>query len=120
MKHEPREVWLERVRRWEASGLSGREFATQEGVSFHTLCHWKVRLRAEGTTASRSIERQPARAHFVEVVASSSGAATPQLKSSVRVCDGFEVALANGRVLRIPANFEPAGVRNLLSILEGC
>jgi len=45
MSDEERErEWEERVRRWRASGLSAREFASQEGVGESTLGLWSRKL----------------------------------------------------------------------------
>ncbi len=47
MRRETRAMWRERVGRWDESGLSGREFAREEGVSEGTLRHGRWRLGAE-------------------------------------------------------------------------
>jgi len=42
-----RAVWAKRVERWADSGLSKNDFATEIGVSPHSLSWWKWRLSAE-------------------------------------------------------------------------
>ena len=38
-------IWLERVERWRASGLSQRAFALQEGYPVRQMGYWVRRLR---------------------------------------------------------------------------
>ena len=48
MERQSREVWVKRVERWQDSGLTAKEFATEIGVNYHTLQHWKYRLARAG------------------------------------------------------------------------
>jgi hypothetical protein len=114
MGRESREVWVRRVERWRESGLTAGEFAAELGVKAATLAHWKYRLSAEARKATR--DGAAARAEtlpFVEVkavaprseVAQSGGATT------------FEVVLASGAVLRVPAQFDAGALRRLLDVM---
>jgi hypothetical protein len=49
-RHDER-FWRERVEKWDASGLSARDFATREGVRPERLFFWKRRLRASSAMA---------------------------------------------------------------------
>jgi hypothetical protein len=62
--------WLERVRRWKASGLTAEAFAAREGTSAATLSWWRWRLAREGERIGKA--RRPAgpgisRTSFVEI-----------------------------------------------------
>jgi len=59
-KHAGAEVWRERVERWKASGLTGKEFAAKEDLSPRSLSWWGWRLR-RGTEAPAQARRRVAR-----------------------------------------------------------
>jgi hypothetical protein len=73
MEKSSRAEWRTRVRRWEESGLTAREFAAEMGINPRTLAYWKWRL---GKDAAETVDREaspaPARVSalsFVEVQA---------------------------------------------------
>lgn len=102
-----REEWRRRVARWQRSGMTARAFASASGVNAGTLRHWKYRLGREqrGAPAARSTGSSLGWP-FVEVVGTS-------------VADGrFEVELGRGRRVRVPASFDVAALRRLVSVLE--
>lgn len=95
---EAREV----MARLEQSGLSAREFAKREGLDTQRLYKWRVKLAelaGNGDTAVR----------FTEV-------AKPSLRSVAT--SGFEVALKNGRVIRVGAHFDPVALKSLLEVAD--
>jgi len=49
-----RQLWVERLARFSASGLRPAEFCATEGVSLPSFYCWKRRLHAEGARAERS------------------------------------------------------------------
>lgn len=87
------------VAQFEASGLSRRDFASLHDISVGSLARW--------------LQRQPAPAcapKFVRVVP----AAAPVAPS------WFELALPDGRRLRIPVGCDEAALRSLLGVLREC
>jgi len=100
--------WAEHVRHWRQSGLTAREFAKRVGVNAGTLSHWAWRLgRAQSTDQGRAGHhpRAAARPKFVELVADA-------------IADRrFELDLGDGRRLRIPSQFDTAGLEQLLAVL---
>jgi hypothetical protein len=78
-----------------ASGLSMDAFAAKEGLNSQRLYFWKRRLATEPNSPV------PA---FVEVV--------PRMVGSV------EVALRNGRILRVPVSIDARALRRLADALE--
>lgn len=50
-----RRIWRERLRRYERSSLSAKEFCAREGISLPSLYQWKKRLaNSDGATAAAS------------------------------------------------------------------
>jgi hypothetical protein len=50
MAKADREEWARRVQRWQESGLTAREFATEMGLKATTLTYWKWRLKTDSTS----------------------------------------------------------------------
>lgn len=106
MGGESRKVWARRVARWSKSGQSCAEFAAREGVKAKTLEWWRWRLRS----ASEQ-ERPPlvkADVAFVEL--------EPAVLE--KQYERIEVALANGRVVRVPFVFSDDVLGRVLSVAE--
>jgi len=82
-----------------ASGLSRRDFAKRHGVALATLARWLQRKPAE--SGGRNC--------FRVIVPT-----TPTPPA------WFELAMPDGRRLRIPAGCDPAALRSLLSVLSEC
>lgn len=120
MRQETRERWAARVARWQASGLTAKAFAAQEGINAGTLSFWKWRLAKEAPPATPA---QPARrkpkasrasaetVRFVEVLP-----APPQREEAADA--PFEVVVAGGRCIRVPACFDEAALARLLAVVE--
>lgn len=108
MEPRSRQEWSSWVRKAEASGLSIAVFAAQHGVSRSGLYYWRRKLR-EPTPRTGKPSRPLA---FVRLVP-----AAPS--SSPSSCAPLEVALANGRVIRVPPAFDETSLARLLNIVEG-
>ena len=81
------------------SGLSEVAFASREGLDVQRLRRWRRRFEAESTGAS-----EPSLPTFVEV---------PRCESAI-----LELALINGRVLRVRESIAPELLRRLVLVLE--
>ena len=88
-----RQEWQKRVERWQDSGLSAEQFASELGINAGTLKFWRYTAGA---------------LPLIEVHAAA--AARAEL---------FELELGGGRRLRIPASFETSALKRLLAVL-GC
>ena len=102
--------WQKRVERWNDSGLSAEEFAAELGIKPGTLRFWKYALGKEkrtGAPAGGKGAAAPVREAFIEV--------RPAVTVASR---SFELELGSERRLRIPADFDPAALERLLSLLE--
>lgn len=102
-----RAQWAEQVQQWRQSGLTAREFAGRAGISAGTLSHWAWRLGRDDDRSGGSGRRARTapRASFVELVAG----ATDDRR--------FELEFGDGRRLHIPAQFDGAGLEQLLAVL---
>jgi transposase-like protein len=88
------------VVQFHASGLSRCDFAKRHGFNDGSLARWLHAAPAPATSAPK----------FVRVVA----------PAPVTAPSWFELALADGRRLRIPAGCDPAALRGVLEVLSGC
>jgi transposase-like protein len=88
------------VAQWEASGDSAAVFARQIGVSAATVWRWKHELSKSGLAG-------PTLAKIVEV-----------RPAGMTADDRFDVRLAGGRCVGVPASFDEAALGRLLRVLE--
>jgi hypothetical protein len=112
MERDGREAWAARLERCRRSGLTTKEFARREGVSARTLTWWRWKLGEKakrGTTIRGSARKPKGPVGFVEVVRATAMVAT----------DAFEVEVAGGYRVRVPAQFDAEALERLLGVLEG-
>jgi transposase len=119
MGRTSRATWAKRVERWEQSGLTAKEFATELDVSPKSLSFWKWKLHREGgetatvRAADEATRRRSARgpttpARFVELVPGLPSGAPP-----------LEVVLSSGVCVRIPSGFDERALTRVVAILGG-
>ncbi len=108
-----REVWAQRVQRWQDSDLTAAEFAAEIGINPRTLSYWKWRLGKEARqtskrkrprSATRRARASRKKAKFVEVTA-------PKVLTSG---DRIELVVDAGVVVRVPDGFETETLRRVL------
>jgi hypothetical protein len=100
-----REVWLDRLARFPASGLTVPQFCAIEAVSVPSFYSWKRRLAAEARGAA---------------AADGSGDDREPRLLPVRLppsCPAIELVLPTGAVLRLPHGCDLAWVRSLVAVL---
>ena len=108
---QPKEqFWRRLLRQWRQSGLTIRAFCAEHAVSVPSFYFWRRTIAQRDRQAGRS------------AVAAADGAAAPVFVP-VRVIPApaavaLEVVLGQGRVVRVPAGFDPATLRQLLALLE--
>lgn len=95
-----RQLWQQRLERFQRSGLTVAAFCRREGVSVASLYAWKRRLR-DGTS-----HLTPAAPRLVPVRLVPPPASTP-----------VELVLPSGWLLRFPPGCDPAWLRQLLDLL---
>jgi len=106
MARESRAVWALRVARWTKSGVPAEEFASREGVKARTLSWWRWHLGCEAAAPTRALARR--KTAFVEI--------EPVMVEAVS--ERIEVALANGRVVRVPMTFRDEALVRVLAAAE--
>ncbi len=101
--------WRSVVREQESSGESVQEFARRRGLSPATLYWWRSHLHRRSAGRGEGLRLAP-----VRIVAS-------EPESGVSASAAFELELASGRRLRVPADFDADALRRLVTTLErGC
>lgn len=112
-----REQWQKRVKMWQQSGLSAERFGALHGINACTLRYWKHNLKRLSQNHPQTSETAP----LPSELEANSDAALPliEVRATLEKESGpFELELAKGRRLRIPASFEQEALRRLLLILE--
>ena len=99
-KKRSRAEWTKLVEEWHAGDLSQKAFARRKGIAPATLSWWAYRLRREAREQGALVP--------VDVV-EDAPAGTGE----------FRLELAGGRTVVVPASFEAAALRRLVSALEG-
>lgn len=102
------EQWLDRVTRWQRSGLDRDTFAAQEGVATKRLAWWRWNLGRLGLSATAAPVTSSTALSFVKLNAPSVDA-PPGL---------LEVVSTNGRVVRVPVGFDELTLTRVLAALE--
>jgi len=100
------ELWRQRVRAWEASGLSAPRFAKGKDFSGSGLLYWRRRLRAV-----RKEKAPEAEVSFAQMVPR--GARVPEVLGTAELV--VEVA---GAVIRVGSGFDAAVFRAVLAALQ--
>ena len=119
--------WRRLVRLWRGSGWTVRDFCAEHGVSEASFFSWRRTLAERDQQRAGRRGRPNATANGdgkAGVLALDAEAAAPDGRPAfvpVRVVATtmtFEVVLHSGRVVRVPAGFEAASLRQLLAVLE--
>ncbi len=93
--------WRQRIRDWQRSGLSIRDFCGRRGLSQPSFYAWRRELQ----------RRDSEKPLFVPIHLQADDPPTP-------VNHALEVLLASGRRLRVSPGFDAATLRQLLAVLE--
>jgi transposase len=105
--------WAKRVERWEKSGLSAEAFGARERLKAKQLYWWRWRLRSSPAVTSSSpmmSSSSPPPLRFLPVEVKD-GTSAP-----VGAAVALEIALPNGRVVRVPPGYDPAMLERVLVI----
>jgi hypothetical protein len=125
MERTTRETWAKRVERWNDSGLSGREYAAELGISSAALKWWKWKLSSTPASArtepkghqssgSRSARKKTVpRLTFVEVKSAGADKPAPALTSTP-----IEIVLRSGVQLRVTVGFDAPTLERVLDVVE--
>lgn len=105
MKANTREIWQDRIGRWEASGLNAEAFAAREGMSTKALQTGRWRFNRGSKRLARTTPQ------FIEL------ASPPRQSRSAGA--PFEVTFGSGTRVVIPPHFDRAALEALVEILRG-
>ena len=106
-----RAEWMDRVKRWERSGLEAADFAKSEGLKAKQLYWWKWKL---GTGAARPEQGEPRFLPVRVVEPSSRPAAAPTVPPAPA---WIEIALPNGGLVRVLPGTDPATLACVLAVV---
>lgn len=121
--------WERLVAAWARSGLSQAEFCRRRGVKAVTFAWWKRQLRGGRKKVRRRASRDAGgpksgkhACDFVEVALPKTplGVGSAGMPALAVGSFGYEIALNNGRVIRLPDKFDPAVVAQLITAVESC
>jgi transposase len=104
-----RAEWTKRVEQWKKSGLEAAEFARRERLKPKQLHWWSWKLR---TSESPPLPAEPRFLPVRVVTALSAPAAAPTSPTATPI----EIALGNGRIVRVRPGFDPATLERVLRI----
>lgn len=126
-KAETEQFYRQLVAEHDASGLSIKAFAATRGIPPGTLASWRHELRQRDAARVRG-SNSATKSGFVQVKVVGAGAvagaeprasAPPSQPASTRPAV-YEVVLGQGRVLRLPAEFDEARVAALVRAVTSC
>ena len=98
--------WVDRIARWESSGLSRDDFAAREGITGKKLVRWRWNLRQLQSAAPAPVPQTALT--FVRLETS-----TPSISAMP-----LEVVLSSGRTVRVPVDFDEATLSRIVTLLE--
>lgn len=109
--------WAGLVAEWERSGQSQVEFCNRRGLKVVTFAWWKRRLQIPSQDMPKRRGRPPKVSNrFIEVRLPGPSSSLPGMSSA----SGYEVVLASGRSIRVPAQFDPQILSRLITAVESC
>jgi transposase len=97
------DFWRMAIETWQTSGLSVRQFCTNEGLSEPSFYSWRKKLTG-GSVQGEKAQSQPST--FIEVTLSQGNPAI------------VELLLISGNTLRIPAGVDSATLTTILSVVH--
>jgi len=97
------DVWAKRVEQWRKSGLSAADFSAREGITSKQLGWWRWKLGSSPSAAPGPPQFLPVRV-------------VPSVACPPCATDPVEIALPNGRVVRVTAGFDAATLERVLEI----
>jgi hypothetical protein len=109
--------WRKLLRRWRRSGLTGRDFCAEHGLSEPSFYAWRREIaRRDQEAVPRSRPQRP-------LVQAPAGGLKPafvqrMIDAAAPAETALEVVAGTGRVVRVRAGFDAEAFRQLLRLLE--
>jgi hypothetical protein len=111
--------WRRRLRQWQRSGMTGRDFCAAHGLSEASFYAWRreiARRDQEPAAPTQSVRPPAAQAPAAE--ASVPAFLQVTLERRAPVPSAIEVVLGQGRCLRVGPGFDADLLRQLVCLLE--
>lgn len=117
--------WRRLVAAWEKSGLTQAEFCRRRGVKAVTFAWWKRKLNRTTNPGRRRCGQRSAsgsrdgQGGFVEVALPLGMLASPSTTPATALAGscGYEISLPSGSLIRLPGDFDPDKVSQLLRVV---
>ena len=112
--------WRRVLQQWRRSGLTGRDFCAERGLTEPSFYAWKreIAKRDQETAAAVPAATRVSAAPPVAAPAILPAFVAVTLDPSTASAAALEVVTAHGRVLRVRAGFDADALRQLLAVLE--
>jgi len=117
--------WRRMLRQWRGSGLTGRDFCGEQGLSEPSFYAWRREIgrRDQEKAAASKSARRPRAGRAVAAEGPVAGVAEPafvkvKVDGGVSPLPAIEVVLSPGRVLRVRSGFDAELLRQLVRLLE--
>jgi hypothetical protein len=112
--------WRRLLRLWQRSGRTIRDFCAEHEVSQPSFYAWRrvIAERDQQRRQRRQFNADVAGDGDPHVPLDGQASFVPVRILATAASTAFEVVLNGGRVVRVPASFEAASLRQLLAILE--
>jgi transposase len=119
MAKADRNEWAQRVQRWQDSGLTAREFATEVGLKAASLTYWKWKLRKDHEARDGASVERP-RVARRKVSRSMQFVELKSLTTSVGTQDSKFELVIGACMIRVPNEFDDIALRRLLAVVREC
>lgn len=117
MARADRATWAKRVERWQDSGLSAAEFASEVGINAHSLSWWKWQLGKREAAAPTVTPEKRATGRAKRCKPARPRVKFVELPSAPAPSEPLEVVLVSGVRVRVPVQFDAAALGKLLETL---
>ena len=116
-------AWRERMRRYEKSGLTIREFCEQEGLVAHQFSWWRGQLKrraAKSAPRKRTVKRKASQRTQVARRPNTPAASfvPVQVEPSSRAQPLVEIVLGKPPRIRVTSGFDADLLRQVIHVLE--
>ena len=115
--------WRQMLRQWQTSGLSVREFCTQQQVSQASFYFWRRIIAQRDQQAGNHMPATPDN-NDTDSTSNQADASDPPLFVPVTLATPakaeppLELVLASGMRVRVPVGFDDSTLRQLLTLLN--
>lgn len=118
-------AWRKRMRNYERSGLTIRQFCEQEGIVAHQFSWWRSELKRRGAQSASTDRRASKRKSTQRTdsdnkpLAKTSGRFLPvEIQPSPRLEASIEIILDQPPRLRVSSGFDAELLREVVRVLE--